>query len=88
MKRVKLQRRRGFTRLSGKRQVTVPLHIVKQLGLQPGDELKVDAEDGRVVLTRQEGVAARRLKAIHEVAGALSGVWRPGDLDRLRDEWR
>jgi len=88
MKRVKLQRRRGFTRLSGKRQVTLPLQVVKHLGLQPGDELKVEAEGGRVVLTRQEGLAARRLRAIHETAGALSGVWRPGDLDRLRDEWR
>ncbi|HSP08184.1 MAG TPA: AbrB/MazE/SpoVT family DNA-binding domain-containing protein [Candidatus Dormibacteraeota bacterium] len=88
MKQVKLQRRRGFTRLSGKRQVTLPLHVVNQLGLEPGDELKVDTEDGRVVLTRQEGVAVRRLKAIHEMAGTLSGIWKPGDLDRLRDEWR
>ncbi|HUZ86757.1 MAG TPA: AbrB/MazE/SpoVT family DNA-binding domain-containing protein [Candidatus Baltobacterales bacterium] len=88
VRRVKLLRKRGFTRLSAKRQVTLPLHVVQQLGLQPGDELKVDTEDGRVVLARQEGVAARRLKAIHTLAGAISGVWRPGDLDRLRDQWR
>lgn len=88
MDRVKLSRRRGFTRLSSKRQVTLPLRVVEQLHLHPGDELKVDADDGRVVLTREEGREARRLRAIDEVAGSLPGIWGPGDLERLRDEWR
>ncbi len=88
MKRVKLQRRRGFTRMSTKRQVTLPLRVVDELNLQPGDELRVDAEGGRVVLTLAEDVAARRRRAIAEMAGGLPGIWRRGDLERLRDEWR
>lgn len=88
IERVKLKRRRGFTRLSGKRQVTLPLRVVDELNLHPGDELKVETDQGRIVLSREEGLSARRLQAIEEVAGSLPGVWNPGDLDRLRDEWR
>jgi len=88
MDRVKKPRRRGFTRLSSKRQVTIPLHVLKETGLGPGDELKVEADKaGRVVLTRAELVRDRR-RAIEETAGSMPGVWEPGSLDRLRDEWR
>ena len=88
MKRVKPSRRKGFTRLSSKRQVTLPLHVVEQLRLKPGDELRVDAERGQVVLAREDSLATRRRKALARVAGALPGVWKRGDLERLRDEWR
>ena len=88
MARVKLTRRRGFTRLSSKRQVTLPLRIVEELNLKTGDELKVEAADGRVVLSKEPGRAVARLRAIGEAAGSMPDVWKPGDLDRLRDEWR
>ena len=86
--RVKLARRRGFTRLSSKRQITLPLKVVQELGLAPGDQLRVDTDGDHVVLSREEGVADRRLRAIREVAGSMPGVYEPGYLDRLRDEWR
>jgi bifunctional DNA-binding transcriptional regulator/antitoxin component of YhaV-PrlF toxin-antitoxin module len=86
--RVKPVRRRGFTRLSAKRQVTLPLHVVEALGLAPGDELRVGVEGARIVLTREDGLAARRLRAIEAAAGSLPGVYEPGALDRLRDAWR
>lgn len=86
--RVKPSRKRGYTRLSGKRQVTLPLQIVEALGLGPGDELRVEAEGDRVVLRREEDQTERRLRAIDEAAGSLPGVYEPGYLDRLRDEWR
>ncbi len=88
MKRVKLARRRGFTRLSSKRQVTLPLRVVEELDLHPGDELKVEADGDRIVLSPEEGRKARRLVAIHNVAGSLRHVWKRGDLQRLRNEWR
>ncbi len=88
MKRVKLARRRGFTRLSTKRQVTLPLRVVEELDLHAGDELKVEADGDRIVLSPQEGRKARRLEAIRNVAGSLRHVWKPGDLQRLRNEWR
>jgi AbrB family looped-hinge helix DNA binding protein len=86
--RVRPARRRGFTRLSAKRQVTLPLSVVEQLGLAPGDELRVAADGDRIVLTREDGLAERRRRAIREVAGSMPGVYEPGYLDKLRDAWR
>ena len=85
---VKPVRRRGFTRLSTKRQVTLPIAVVEELNLKPGDEFSVGAEAGRVVLSPEQGTATRRRRALAEVAGSLPGVWKPGDLERLRNEWR
>ena len=88
MDRVKQPRRRGFTRLSSKRQVTIPLRTLEETGLTPGDELKVEVDRaGRIVLTPSSFVANRRA-AIEATAGSLTGVYEPGELDRLRDEWR
>jgi len=87
-KRVKLPRRRGFTRLSSKRQVTIPMNALDATGLGPGDELKVEVDPaGRIVLSRAAGMADRRA-AIERTSGTLAGVYEPGGLERLRDEWR
>lgn len=89
MERVKKPgRRRGFTRVSSKRQITIPLHVLEQTGFGPGDELKVEVDRAnRIVLTRAVD-RAERLRAIEETAGMFTGVYEPGYLDRLRDEWR
>lgn len=80
--RVKNKRRRGYTRLSSKHQVTLPIDVLAVAGIKRGDELRVEADGvGRVVLTRPADVIAR-------YAGSMPGVWEPGELDRLRDEWR
>ncbi len=62
--------------------------MLEQTGVGPGDELKVEVDGaGRIVLARAVD-RADRLRAIEETAGSMSGVWEPGSLDRLRDEWR
>src|SRR5438046_8902064 len=77
-KRVKQGRRRGFTRLSSKRQVTIPVQALEDAGLGPGDELKVEVDvAGRIVLTPTNDVAGRS-DAIAEPAGILTGVCKPG----------
>ena len=87
--RTKPKRRRGYTRLSSKRQVTIPLTVLAATGVNPGDVLKVETDDdGRIILSPAETLAERRRAAIDATAGSLTGVWEPGDLDRLRDEWR
>jgi bifunctional DNA-binding transcriptional regulator/antitoxin component of YhaV-PrlF toxin-antitoxin module len=83
------KRRTGYTRLSPKHQVTIPADIVQKTRVDVGTEFAVTAEpDGRIVLSPVDDLRARRLRAIAETAGSLDGVWQPGDLDRLRDEWR
>jgi AbrB family looped-hinge helix DNA binding protein len=84
----KLKRRRGYTRLSGKGQVTIPLDVLSEARLKAGDELKVDVDGDRIVLTPTQSLGERRRAALRATAGSLPGVWEPGDLDRLRDEWR
>jgi hypothetical protein len=58
------------------------------MGLETGAELRVDAVGGQIILTPQEGPAERRERAIRLAAGALTGLYAPGYLEELRDEWR
>ncbi len=89
MARTKPKRRRGYTRLSSKRQVTIPLTVLERTGFAPGDELRVEVDAaGRIVLSPAESLAERRRAAIEETAGSLAGVYEPGELERLRNEWR
>lgn len=87
--RTKRKRRRGYTRVSSKRQITLPVRALEGARLRPGDELKVDVdEDGRIVLSPVESLLERRRLAIEATAGSLTGTYEPGYLDALRDEWR
>ena len=74
-------RRRGYTRVSAKHQVTIPVDAMAKAGIQSGDQVRVDVEPGgRVVLTKAEDVLER-------YAGMFTGMFPPGYLDELRDEW-
>jgi bifunctional DNA-binding transcriptional regulator/antitoxin component of YhaV-PrlF toxin-antitoxin module len=81
MKEVK-QRRRGFTRISAKHQATLPVQALKEAGLEAGDEVRVVAAGrGRLILEREINLVERH-------AGKLKNVYEPGELERLREEWR
>lgn len=72
---------RRRTRLSRKHQVTIPVALAREAGLQPGDELTVALDDrGRVVLEPADDVEDR-------FAGMWTGTYFPGYLEALRDEW-
>ncbi len=74
-------RRRGTSRLSSKHQVTIPSDALRAAGLEVGERLVFHAEGpGRVVLEREADV-------LEEFSGALTGVYEPNELDRLRGEW-
>ena len=82
MRLVKHQRRRGRTRISTKNQATIPVAALRRAGLEPGDELRVEAAGaGRIVLSRVEETLAG-------YAGRLTGIYPKGALQRLRREWR
>lgn len=79
---VKHVRRPGRTRISAKNQATIPVAALRQAGLKPGDELRVEAAGaGRIVLARVEETLAR-------YAGRLTGVYPKGSLQKQRREWR
>lgn len=74
-------RRRGSTRISTKNQITIPADALRAAGLKAGQRVRARPDGpGRIVLEREDDVIA-------EFAGALSGLYEPGYLDRLRDEW-
>ena len=79
---VKINRRRGWTRISSKHQVTIPVDALAQAGLRAGDRLRAE------VRTSGEILLVRDLDPVERFAGALTGVYPPGHLDDLRDEWR
>ena len=50
-------------------------------GLRTGDRVRAEVKGrGRVLLVRQDDPVERH-------AGRLSGMYRRGELDELRDEW-
>jgi len=74
--------RRGSTRISRKNQATLPVEALRRAGLKPGDELTVEATGpGRIVLVRA-------VDLVEKHAGKAPGIYPPGYLDQLRDEWR
>lgn len=68
-------------KLSSKNQITIPVEALREAGIEPGDEVRVVARGhGRVEIERMEDVLDR-------YAGSLNGLWQPGELSALRDEW-
>ena len=61
--------------------MTLPVATLQQAGLRTGDTLRAEVRGpGEILLVRDEDPLDR-------FAGALTGVYRPGELDELRDEW-
>jgi len=68
-------------RVSSKNQVTLPVEVMRSAGLAPGDEVTVrKVRDGEVLV-------ASRGSRVRRHAGIATGIYRPGELDQLRDEW-
>lgn len=70
-----------MARVSSKNQVTLPVEAMRAAGLHAGDEVTVrPIGDGEVV------VAARGSR-VRRHAGIAAGIYREGELERLRGEW-
>jgi bifunctional DNA-binding transcriptional regulator/antitoxin component of YhaV-PrlF toxin-antitoxin module len=72
---------RLHTTVSSKHQVTIPRDAMRRAGLRAGDRLRAEPRgQGRVLLIRESDAVIRH-------AGALSGIYRTGEITELRDEW-
>jgi bifunctional DNA-binding transcriptional regulator/antitoxin component of YhaV-PrlF toxin-antitoxin module len=79
--RVKEQRRRGYTRVSAKHQVTLPIDALHLAGIRTGDRLRAEVRGpGEVLLVRD-------VDPVEQFRGLLTDVYPVGDLDELRREW-
>lgn len=73
-------RSRG-AKISAKHQITIPVRAMAAAGLRTGDRVRAEAKGrGRVLLIREDDPVDRH-------AGALTEVYRRGELGELRDEW-
>ncbi len=80
--RVKVSRRRGYTRVSSKNQVTIPLAVLAAAHVAPGDQLRVDVgADGAIRLVREDD-------PLEALIGSGPGLSAETDLEALRDEWQ
>lgn len=70
-----------MAKVSSKNQVTIPVEAMRLAGLHPGDEVAVRATPKGEVIIAARGSRVRR----H--AGIATGIYKPGELDQLRDEW-
>jgi antitoxin ChpS len=81
-------------KLSSKHQITLPVEVVRRLGLEPGDRLAVRVEDDRIVLRprprdwveyyrgRLRGVYGSSVEEIDEYIRKERESWR-GRAERL-----
>lgn len=68
-------------RVSSKNQITLPAEAMRSAGLAPGDDVTIrQVGDGEIL------VAARGSR-VRRHAGIGTGIYRPDELDQLRDEW-
>jgi bifunctional DNA-binding transcriptional regulator/antitoxin component of YhaV-PrlF toxin-antitoxin module len=75
------RRRRGTSRLSRHNQITVPVAILDEVHLGPGDEVDFTPDgDGRFIVTR-------RRDPLEEFIGSVPGLEEAVDQESLRNEW-
>jgi AbrB family looped-hinge helix DNA binding protein len=76
----------AVTTISSKNQITLPAHLLREMGLGPGDRLAIGREGNRLVLR------ARPKDWVRHYAGSLSGLYGgskeevDGYLRDLREE--
>jgi AbrB family looped-hinge helix DNA binding protein len=74
------QKRRGPARISRKNQITLPVSLLRKLGLGPGDVVDIADEDDHIVIRRHRS-------RFDGVIGTIPGLTEAVDVEGSRDSW-
>jgi AbrB family looped-hinge helix DNA binding protein len=73
------------SRISSKNQITIPVEVLREMSLKPGDQVEFHInKDNRLVVTP---VDSEWLKTLDEVLGSMTEVYEGFDLIKEREEW-
>ena len=82
------RQRRGratSSRVSSKNQITIPVEVLREMSLKPGDRVEFHInKDNRLVITP---VDSEWLKTLDEILGSMTDVYEGFDLQKEREEW-
>ncbi len=76
--------RTSTSRLSSKNQLTVPVDILRKVGLEAGDEVEFAVNDAGFIEVARALSSNRNLV---KLAGSYSDVFADFDLEAERDAW-
>ena len=74
------------SRISSKNQITIPVEVLREVNLKPGDEVEfmIDKEE-RIVLA--PSAEQEWKKALRKIAGTMPGLGENFDYKKEREEW-
>lgn len=61
-----------MSKVSAKRQITLPIDQCRTLGIEPGDEVESFAVDGQLTLVKKISGAAKGILAQQQPSGSMS----------------
>lgn len=74
------KRRKGVTTVTSKHQITLPVAAMEAVGIRAGDRVAVRVDGARLIVEPE-------VDPLDEFIGDMTGMYPPGYLDELRDEW-
>ena len=73
------------SRISSKNQITIPVEVLREMSLKPGDQVEFHInKENRLVVTP---VDSEWLKTLDEVLGSMTEIYEGFDLIKEREEW-
>ena len=78
--------RSSTSRISAKNQVTIPVEILREVNMKPGDTVKfISNGEGQITLVKHE--EPKWKSAMRELIGSEPGLSKRSDYKKEREEW-